>query len=63
MPNDLPLPECVQMKQRIQAELEDRYRGMDDMQRRTQRMKDIKANPVLGPLYERLSRKKNLTQD
>lgn len=54
MPNDLPMPECVQMKQRIQNELEERYRGMNDAERRAQRVKDIQANPVLGPLYARL---------
>jgi len=59
MPNELPLPECVQMKHRIQAELEQRYAGLTPEQRRLQRSKDIEANPILGPLYKRLQKRQH----
>lgn len=54
MPNkqhQLPeLPECVQMKHRIQQELDERYRGLSQEERRIQMEQDILANPILGPL-------------
>lgn len=59
MPNELPTPQCVQMKQRIQAELEHRYRGLTPEQRRDQRRKDIEADPILGPLYRRLAERQH----
>ncbi len=51
------LPECVQMKHRIQQELDERYQGLSQEERRIQMERDILANPILGPLYERLKAK------
>lgn len=55
MPTEPKTPNCVEMKQRIQADLELHYAGMNSEERRRQRLKDITSNPVLGPLYTRLA--------
>lgn len=55
LPKPLPVSECVKMKDRLQQQLEKRYKGLSDVERRAQRIKDIQAHPVLGPLYEELT--------
>ena len=52
--------DCVEMKNRIQAELLERYKGMSDEEIREDRDRRIQANPILGPFYRRLTGKKDL---
>ena len=50
------IPDCVKMKHGIQEALEEEYRGLTDEERNRRIVEKIRANPVLGPLWERLPR-------
>jgi hypothetical protein len=50
--------DCVEMKNRIQAELLERYKDMTPEEIREDQERRIHANPILGPFYRRLTGKK-----
>jgi len=50
--------DCVEMKNRIQAELLERYKGMTPEAIREDQDRRIHADPILGPFYRRLTGKK-----
>lgn len=43
-------PDCVEMKWKIQLELEKEFRGMTPEEIRNEQMKRIESNPVFGSL-------------
>jgi len=47
--------DCVEMKNRIQAELIERHKGMNEEEIEADQRKRIEANPILGPLYKALT--------
>ena len=49
--------DCVEMKNRIQAELLERYKGMTPEEIREDQERRIQANPILGPFYRRITGK------
>lgn len=54
MKNEMPDSECVTLKNRIQEELTERYRGLTEQEREAQRLQDILAHPTLGPFFQEL---------
>jgi hypothetical protein len=55
--------DCVEMKNRIQAELLERYKGMTRHQIREDQERRIQANPILGPFYRRLTGKREVPNE
>lgn len=53
-PQQHPEPECVQIKNQIQAELTARYEGLSESARQKLREEMLVAHPTLGPFYLRL---------
>jgi hypothetical protein len=51
--------DCVEMKNEIQAKLLERYRGMTDEEIRADQDRRIEADPILGPLFRRLTGRKS----
>lgn len=47
--------DCVEMKDEIQARLLERYKGMTEEEIEADQRRRILANPILGPLYRRLT--------
>ena len=47
--------DCVEMKNEIQARLLERYKGMTEEEIEADQRRRILANPILGPLYRRLT--------
>ena len=55
--------DCVEMKNRIQAELLERYRGMTEEEIRADQDRRIQADPIIGPIYRRLTAKEETKGD
>jgi hypothetical protein len=49
--------DCVEMKNRIQAELLERYKGMTQEEIHEDQIRRIEADPILGPFYRRITGK------
>lgn len=48
--------DCVEMKHQIQEKLLAERRGMTPEQEREHQVKEILANPILGPIWKRARR-------
>jgi hypothetical protein len=55
--------DCLEMKNRIQAELLEHYRGMTDEEIREDQLRRIEANPILGPFYRRITGKEAVSDE
>ncbi len=53
--------DCVVMKNRIQAELLERYKGTSPEEIWEDQERRIHADPILGPFYRRITGKKDPT--
>jgi hypothetical protein len=55
--------DCVERKNRIQAELPERYQGMTEEEIRADQDRRIEADPILGPLHRRLTGKEGAVDE
>lgn len=53
--------DCVEMKNRIQAELLEHYRGMTQEEIEEDQRRRIEADPISGPFYRRMTGKTSST--
>lgn len=49
--------DCVRMKEEIQAALLERHKDMTDDEIRDDEDRRIRESPILGPIYEELTRR------
>jgi hypothetical protein len=47
--------DCVQMKWDIQQQIQKEFKGVPEAQAREMQMRQVAQDPVLGPLYQRLT--------
>lgn len=49
--------DCVEMKQRIQDQINAEFEGMSEEEVEEATLREIQSHPVFGPMWERLSKR------